>query len=66
MTRKDAKRLVEQQGGIVVNQISHQVDYLVVGDKPGSKLQKAKEMGINILKEEDFIKLLKKNNSQRP
>jgi len=66
MTREDAKRLVEQQGGIVVNQISHQVDYLVVGDKPGSKLQKAKEMGINILKEEDFIKLLKKNNFQRP
>lgn len=59
MTREEAKRMVEAQGGVVANQISRQVNYLVVGEKPGSKLNKAKGMGIIILNEEDFLKMIK-------
>lgn len=58
MTREDAKRMVEAKGGGVANQISRQVDYLVFGEKPGSKLDKAKEMGITVLNEEEFLNLL--------
>lgn len=65
MTREDAKRMVEAKGGLVVNQISRQVDYLVVGEKPGSKLEKAKEMGIAILKEDEFLKLLESRKDSK-
>lgn len=57
MTREEAKRMVEARGGLVVNQISRQVDYLVTGEKPGSKLEKAKAMGIAVMKENEFLKL---------
>lgn len=59
MSREEAKRMVEERGGLVANQISRQVDCLVVGEKPGSKLNKAKEMGITVLNEEDFLKMLR-------
>ncbi|MEZ0329322.1 MAG: NAD-dependent DNA ligase LigA [Dissulfuribacterales bacterium] len=58
MTREDAKRMVEAKGGVVVNQISRQVDYLIVGEKPGSKFDKANEIGITVLNEEEFLNLL--------
>jgi DNA ligase (NAD+) len=58
MTREEAKRMVEARGGLVVNQISRQVDYLVTGEKPGSKLEKAKAMGIAVMKENEFLKLV--------
>ena len=49
---------IEAYGGQVKNSISAKIDYLIVGEKAGSKLDKAKKLGTNILKEEDFIKLL--------
>ena len=52
---------IEGYGGQVKNSISKNIDYLIVGDKAGSKLDKAKELGTNILKEEDLIKLLPNN-----
>lgn len=58
MTREEAKQMVEERGGLVVNQINRQVDYLILGEKPGSKLKKANDMGIAVLKEEEFLKLL--------
>ncbi len=58
ITREEAKKMIEERGGLVVNQISKQVDYLILGEKPGSKLEKAKDMGITVLKEKEFLKML--------
>ena len=44
----------------VASQVSSNTDYLICGDKPGSKLSKALSLGINILYEKDFIIMLNK------
>ena len=57
-SREKAKEIVEKQGGIVTNSISRNVDYVVVGEKPGSKYEKARELGLKIIYEEEFKKLV--------
>lgn len=57
-TREEARRLVESLGGRVASGVSRKVDYVVVGADPGEKLRKAQELGITILTEEDFRKLV--------
>ncbi|MCP4203443.1 MAG: NAD-dependent DNA ligase LigA [bacterium] len=54
MSRDKAKRLVEAAGGKVVGSVSKATSYVVVGDKPGSKLKKAEELGITVVDEEGF------------
>lgn len=56
LTRDEAKDKIKQVGGIVKDQIVKDLDYLIVGDDPGSKLEKAKKLNIEILNEEDFLK----------
>lgn len=58
-TREEAKKLIEDRGGRVVSSISEKTDFLIVGDKPGSKLDKAKQLGIRLLNEEEFENMLK-------
>jgi DNA ligase (NAD+) len=58
MSRSEAKVRVKELGGKVASQVSKKVTHVVAGDKPGSKLKKAVELGITILSEEDFEKLL--------
>jgi len=57
-TREEARRLVESLGGRVASGVSRKVDYVVVGADPGEKLRKAQELGITILTEEEFRKLV--------
>jgi DNA ligase (NAD+) len=57
-TREEAQRIVEDFGGRAAGSISKKVDYLVVGEEPGSKLQKAKELGIKTISEEEFLKMI--------
>ncbi len=57
--RSKAKEMVEELGGQTSDTISKRVHYLVVGKNPGSKLQKAQKLGIKILTEEEFLKILK-------
>ena len=57
-TREEAKELVEEEGGKVASSVSRNVDYVVVGEKPGSKYERAKELGIKIINEEEFKRLL--------
>ncbi len=57
-TRSEAEHLVESLGGTSTNSVSKKVDYLVVGKDPGSKLDKAKALGIKIINEEEFKKLI--------
>jgi DNA ligase (NAD+) len=56
-TRADAKAMIEAAGGRVSGSVSGRTDYIVAGGSPGSKLTKAKEMGITIIDEAAFKKL---------
>ena len=59
-TRDEAKDIIRKKGGDVSSSVSKKTDYVVVGENPGSKYEKAKELGIEILDEEGFRKLLEK------
>ncbi|MCL4477679.1 MAG: NAD-dependent DNA ligase LigA [Deltaproteobacteria bacterium] len=59
LSRDQAKQLVEQNGGSVTESISKKVDYVVAGDQPGSKLDKARSFGLKILSEDEFLKLVR-------
>ena len=59
MSRKEAQREVEKLGGKFVESFSKKIDFLVVGENPGSKLEKAKKAGIKIISEEEFLKMIK-------
>jgi DNA ligase (NAD+) len=58
MTRPEAKRRVEDRGGEVVSSVSSRLDYLVAGEDPGSKLDKASLLGIRILDERAFLEMI--------
>ena len=58
MKREEAKKMVEDEGGQAASSVTSDLDYLVVGEKPGSKLDKAREKGVKILTEEEFRKLI--------
>ena len=59
LKRSDAEERVESNGGKIVSGVSSKLNYLVVGDDAGSKLEKAKKIpGIKILSEQDFLKML--------
>jgi DNA ligase (NAD+) len=58
-SREEAGVLVQQHGGKVSGSVSKKTDYVVVGTDPGSKYEKAKELGVEILTEAEFEKLLK-------
>jgi len=49
---------VQQHGGKVSSSVSKKTDYIVVGTDPGSKYDKAKELGVTILTEKEFEKLI--------
>ena len=57
-SREEAGELVKQHGGKISGSVSKKTDYVVVGTDPGSKYDKAKELGVTVLSEADFEKLL--------
>ena len=57
-SREGAGEIVQQHGGKVSGSVSKKTDYVVVGTDPGSKYDKAKELGVTILTESEFEKLL--------
>lgn len=57
-TRDEASDLIKQRGGKVTNSVSKNTDYLLLGEDPGSKYDKAKELGVAILSEAQFKKML--------
>lgn len=58
MTRDEAKKLIEGHGGKVTGSVSAKTDYVICGKDAGSKLTKAKELGVKVLDEDGFIQLL--------
>jgi len=59
-TRDEAKDMIRKRGGGISSSVSQKTDYVVAGENPGSKYEKAKELGVAIIGEEEFIKLIKK------
>jgi DNA ligase (NAD+) len=57
-TRDEAKRLVEELGGVASSSVTKKTTYVVAGDDPGTKLDKARSLGIRILDEDEFKKLI--------
>ncbi|MBP5444803.1 MAG: NAD-dependent DNA ligase LigA [Acholeplasmatales bacterium] len=57
-TRDEAKAIIEKLGGNVSSSVSKKTDYVLVGSEPGSKFDKAKELGVKIIYEDDFKKMI--------
>lgn len=59
LSRDEAGERIRERGGSVSSAVSKKTDFLVAGDDPGSKYEKAQELGVRILSEKDFVLLLK-------
>ncbi len=58
-SRTQIKDIIEANGGKIISAVSKKLNYLVVGEKPGSKLAKAEALGVKIISETDFEEMLK-------
>ena len=59
LTREVAKAKIRELGGQIASAVGKRVDYVVAGADPGSKLLEAKKLGIKIITEKEFLKLIK-------
>ncbi len=57
-SRKELEEMIEHAGGKISSSISAKTTFLVMGEKPGSKYDKAKQLGVKIISEKDLIKIL--------
>ncbi len=58
MSRDEAGAAIERLGGKVSGSVSKKTSYLILGDKPGSKLAKAQALGVPVIEEEEFLKMI--------
>ena len=59
MSREEAKEKIRLAGGDWVTSVSKNTDYVIAGENPGSKLAKAKQLGVKIIGEKEFLALVK-------
>ncbi|MFZ1322126.1 MAG: BRCT domain-containing protein, partial [Ignavibacteria bacterium] len=59
LTRDEASTIIRERGGHIGSAVSSNTDYIIVGTDAGSKLDKAKEIGVTILNEQQFLKMVK-------
>ena len=64
MTRDEAKARIESCGGKVTGSVSKKTDYVVAGDEPGSKLDKAQKLGVAVIDEPALLKLLDESRKE--
>jgi DNA ligase (NAD+) len=58
LTRDEARGMIEARGGRVMSSVSKKTDYVIAGDEAGSKLDKAMELGVTVIDEAAFKKML--------
>jgi DNA ligase (NAD+) len=58
LTRDEARRRIEAAGGKVLASVTRKTSFVVVGDEPGSKLEKALSMGIPVIDEEKLLSMI--------
>lgn len=58
LSRKEASDLIEQHGGKIAASVSSRTDYVVVGESPGSKLEKARRLGVQTISEQELMQLV--------
>jgi len=58
LTREDAEELIAANGGKATSSVSRNTSFLLLGENPGSKLEKAKKLGIKIIDEREFLDLI--------
>jgi DNA ligase (NAD+) len=59
LTREEARDKIRQLGGKVASSVSKNTDYVVAGEEPGSKYEKAKELGVKVIGEDEFLKMIR-------
>ena len=59
MSREEAKEKIRERGGRWATSVSKNADFVVAGNEPGSKYEKAKKLGVKVIDEKEFIHLLK-------
>ncbi len=58
MSRDEAKEKIRRLGGKIQGSVSAKTDYLVCGENPGSKIKSAKKLGVPIVEESEFMKMI--------
>ena len=58
MNRSLVKQKIEKHNAVLSSSISKKIDFLILGENPGSKLKKAQDIDIKIINEEEFLKML--------
>ncbi|MEA2065333.1 MAG: NAD-dependent DNA ligase LigA [Patescibacteria group bacterium] len=59
LNREEAKEKIRKMGGNISSSVSNKTDYILIGDNPGKKYQEAKTLKIKIIKENEFLKMIK-------
>ena len=62
MTRDEAQEIIKSMGGKPTSSVSKNTSYVIVGENPGSKLDKAQNLGVIILTEDEFLEMIKANS----
>jgi DNA ligase (NAD+) len=65
LSRAEASNLIREAGGSIVGAVTKKTDYLLAGESAGAKLDKAKELGVDILSEEEFLNFLNSSDHSR-
>ena len=57
-SREEIERLIEREGGKAAGSVSSKTSYVIAGEAAGSKLEKAKSLGVPVLTEDEFVKMI--------